>query len=124
MAMLLQIKSYMAVIGLACSLFAFDCGAADEFEGVYRVGPTTCTVTPAKMAYEIRWKGGQGMMPFFYDADSPFGPFSFVSERKPDGFDRFVFTDQGIRTGTFIRSDGRRFPVMKLANIGTDQGGH
>jgi hypothetical protein len=89
-------------------------GTPDEFEGTYRVGPTTCTVAPVKMAFEVRWLRGRGAMMFFFDGDSPFGPYSYVSERKPTGFDRFVFSDRRLVAGVFIRSDGARFPVVKV----------
>lgn len=84
-----------------------------EFEGTYHVGPTTCTVAPAKMAFELRWARGDGVIMFFFDSDSRFGPYSFVSEPRPDGLDRFIFDDRRLSTGTFIRSDGLRFAVAR-----------
>ena len=87
--------------------------AADEFEGRYRVGPTTCTVTPVKMAFEVRWQKGSGHMLFFFDAQTDDGRYVFVSEEKPDGRDRFEFDDARLRTGKFVRADGRVFAVRK-----------
>ena len=87
--------------------------SADEFDGSYYVGSTICTITPIKMAFEVRWANGAGSQVFFYNTTSPFDSFSFVSERKPDGFDRFVFYDSSLENGVFIRADGFRFLVRK-----------
>lgn len=84
-----------------------------NFEGTYRVGDTTCTVKPVKMAYEIRWAKGSGAMIFFSD-NSAGGANSFVSEDKGKGTDRFVFDDDRLTTGKFIRADGKEMPVSKV----------
>ena len=94
--------------------------AADEFEGRYQVGPTSCTVTPVKMAFEVRWKKGTGHMLFFFREETDAGRYVFASEDKPDGRDRFEFDDGRLRTGRFIRSDGRMFDVRKLPARATD----
>lgn len=88
--------------------------AADEFEGRYRVGPTTCTVTPVRMAFEVRWKRGNGHMLFFFREETPEGRYIFASEDKPDGRDRFEFDDRRLRSGRFVRSDGKVFEVRRL----------
>lgn len=85
----------------------------DEFEGVYAVGPTTCTVTPIKMAFDVRWAEGAGTQVFFFESATPNGPFIFVSEPKTVGADRFVFYDSRLINGVFIRADETRFPVHK-----------
>lgn len=90
---------------------AFD--LSEEFEGVYVVGPTTCTVTPIKMAYDVRWAEGVGKQVFFFESSAPNGSFIFVSEPKRVGEDRFVFYDSRLINGVFIRADGARFPVNK-----------
>jgi hypothetical protein len=87
--------------------------AANEtgnFEGTYKVGDTTCTVKPVKMAYEIKWAKGSGTMIFFADT----GANSFVSEDTSKGADRFVFDDASLTTGKFIRADGKEMPVSKV----------
>ena len=111
MSMHLQYVVALYLLLLSISALALD--SADDFDGSYGVGPTTCTVSPIKMAFEVRWAHGTGPQIFFYDSASPFGSFRFVSERKPDGFDHFVFYDSGLKRGVFIRADGIRFPVRK-----------
>jgi len=126
-------KPRPVAIGIACLLVAFGSGAADEFEGVYRVGPMTCTATPGKMVYIVRCTDGHG--PRNYFSLSPFGDNTFFAkaeDEKPDTGssdavlaedpDRFVFDDHRLRTGTFYGSDGRRFPVVKEADAGTAPG--
>lgn len=84
-----------------------------NFEGTYKVGDTTCTVKPVKMAYEIKWAKGTGTMIFFGEDER-----SFVSDdagSRGGGRDRFVFDDESLTTGKFIRgSDGREMPVSKV----------
>jgi len=81
-----------------------------NFEGTYKVGDTTCTVKPVKMAYEIKWAKGSGTMIFFSDTAAN----SFVSEDTSKGADRFVFDDESLTTGKFIRADGKEMPVSKV----------
>lgn len=84
--------------------------AADgEFEGRYQVGETTCTVKPVKMAYEVRWAKGSGAMPFFGEGEK-----RFVSEERAEGRDAFVFDDDSLSTGTFVRADGKQVAVRRL----------
>ncbi len=85
-----------------------------EFEGSYRVGNTTCTVKPIKMAFEIRWARGHGAMRFFFDHTTPNGEPVFVSEDSDRGVDRFIFQDNGYHSGKFIRADGKVFVVKQL----------
>jgi len=103
----------IAFFTLAISFAALAIGIGEEFEGTYQVGGTTCTVNPIKMAFEVRWAKGTGSMVFFYEPDSRFGDHTYISEEKPDGFDRFVFADERLASGVFIRSDGVRYPVKK-----------
>lgn len=84
-----------------------------NFEGTYKVGDTTCTVKPIKMAYEIKWKQGRGTMIFFADGDAP-ETYSFVSEDKAQGKDKFIFDDDSYTTGRFVRADGKEMPVSKV----------
>jgi Protein of unknown function (DUF3828) len=81
-----------------------------NFEGTYKVGDTTCTVKPVKMAYEIKWAKGSGTMIFFADTAAN----TFVSEDTSKGADRFIFDDETLTTGTFIRADGKEMPVSKV----------
>lgn len=80
-----------------------------EFEGTYRIGDTTCTVKPVKMAFEIRWAKGSGTEMFFYkDAN--------VFESEPDksgGRNEFRFDDESYNTGTFVRADGKTMPIRR-----------
>jgi hypothetical protein len=80
-----------------------------EFDGTYQVGETSCVVQPIKMAYELRWKKGAGAMIFFADGEN-----RFVSEEKAAGKDAFVFDDESLTTGKFIRADGKELPVRKI----------
>jgi hypothetical protein len=83
--------------------------AAGEFEGRYRVGETTCTVKPIKMGFEVRWAKGTGAMIFFGEEGH-----RFVSEDAGKGSDSFVFDDDTLNSGTFIRADGKQTPVKRL----------
>jgi len=103
----------IAFFTLAVSFTALAIGIGGEFEGTYQVGRTTCTVRPIKMAFEVQWTKGKGSTVFFYESDSRFGGHTYVLEEKPDGFDRFVFSDERLASGVFIRSDGTRYSVKK-----------
>lgn len=83
--------------------------AGGEFEGRYQVGETTCTVKPVKMAYEVRWAKGSGAMIFFGEEGN-----RFVSEESGAGQDAFVFDDESLDRGTFIRADGKQAAVRRL----------
>jgi hypothetical protein len=85
-----------------------------EFEGNYKVGNTTCTVKPIKMAFEVRWAKGKGAMRFFFDPTTPDGKTVFVSEDSEKGTDKFVFDDHRYNSGTFLRADGKIFAVEKV----------
>lgn len=107
-----------AAAGLTAAALMFGslAHADDEFEGRYRVGPTSCTVTPVKMAFEVRWRRGVGHMMFFYEPGAAAGRRVFVSEDKPDGRDRFEFDDAGLNRGRFVRADGKVYPVRRLTS--------
>lgn len=84
-----------------------------EFEGVYRVGPTTCTVTPVRMAFEVRWLRGKGVEMFFYKEEQE-GKYIFESEMGSyPQKSRFVFDDASYRSGIYVRGDGKIFTVGK-----------
>jgi hypothetical protein len=84
-----------------------------EFRGEYRVGPTTCAVTPVKMAYEVRWLKGKGAEMFFFKEERD-GKFVFESEKDKSGrTSRFVFDDGTYRAGTYYRGDGKIFTISK-----------
>ncbi|HEX9959642.1 MAG TPA: DUF3828 domain-containing protein [Pyrinomonadaceae bacterium] len=83
-----------------------------NFEGTYKVGDTTCTVKPVKMAFEIKWAKGSGTMLFFYDETA--GERGYSSEDKGRGRDKFIFDDDTLTTGRFVRADGREMPVSKV----------
>lgn len=84
-----------------------------EFEGRYRVGNTTCTITPVRMAFELRWARGKGVMRFFYNGTSAEGKPEFISEDRHRGRDRFIFDDDGYSSGRFIRADGVTMKVRR-----------
>jgi len=84
-----------------------------EFRGEYKVGPTTCAVTPVKMAYEVRWLKGKGAEMFFFKEERD-GKFVFESEKDKSGrTGRFVFDDGTYRSGNYYRGDGKIFSVGK-----------
>jgi hypothetical protein len=85
-----------------------------EFEGRYKVGHTTCTVKPIKMAFEVRWATRKRVMRFFYDHTTPDGKAVFVSEDTGQGTDKFVFDDNRYNAGTFFTADGRIFAVERV----------
>lgn len=80
-----------------------------EFEGTFNVGATTCTVTPAKMAFDVRWAKGKGKEMFFFKDGNTF-------ESEPDdkgGRNEFRFDDDTYSTGVFVRADGKTMPVSR-----------
>lgn len=84
------------------------------FAGTYRVGSTTCTVKPIKMAFEVRWAKGSGAMIFVFDGDATAGKYTYSSEDGGKGRDTFVFDDDTFTNGKFIRADGREMTISKV----------
>lgn len=107
----------LSIIAFAVMLISFNALASDanEFEGKYQVGSTTCTVKPIKMAFEVRWTKGKGVMVFFFDRETPEGGYVYVSEEKAAGRDRFEFDNERLVSGKFIRSDGEVLLVRKIS---------
>jgi hypothetical protein len=91
-----------------------------EFEGRYKVGNTTCTVVPIKMAFEVKWIKGHGVMNFFFEKATPDGKSIFVSEDSGKGRDKFMFDDNLYNSGLFIRADGKVFTVERLRDPAKD----
>jgi hypothetical protein len=87
--------------------------AYGNFEGTYQVGETTATVKPVKMAFELRWAKGSGVMMFFFEGKDS-GKYRFSSEDTGKGKDTFVFDNESSNTGTFIRADGKEMPVRRI----------
>lgn len=83
-----------------------------EFEGKYQVGSTFCTVTPVKMAFEVRWAKGSGKEMFFFK-DNIDGQPVFSSDSDPSKENRFVFDDENYNSGKFLRADGKEFAVKR-----------
>lgn len=83
-----------------------------EFEGKYQVGTTFCTVTPVKMAFEVRWAKGSGKEMFFFK-DNIDGQPVFSSDSDPAKENRFVFDDENYNRGKFIRADGKELSVKR-----------
>jgi hypothetical protein len=113
----------LSIIALTVILISFNtlAGDANEFEGKYQVGSTTCTVKPIKLAFEVRWAKGKGAMVFFFDRETVEGKYVYVSQEKTSGKDRFEFDNERLVSGKFIRSDGKMFLVRKIpleAHIG------
>lgn len=86
-----------------------DPSTPGEFEGKYRVGDTTCTVKPVKMAFEVKWAKGSGSEYFFYREANVFES----EEDKSGGRNEFRFDDENDDAGTFVRADGKTFPVSR-----------
>ena len=84
-----------------------------EFEGRYKVGRTTCAVAPIKMAFEVKWIKGRGVMTFFFEKTTLDGKSIFVSEDFGKGRDKFIFNDNSYDSGKFIRADGKVFKVNR-----------
>ena len=91
-----------------------------EFEGRYKVGNTSCSVVPIKMAFEVKWQKGQGVMHFFFDKQTPDGKSIFVSEDFGKGRDKFIFDNNLYNSGIFIRADGKVFKVQRLKDQAKD----
>jgi hypothetical protein len=91
-----------------------------QFEGRYKVGDTSCTVAPVKMAFEVKWAKGHGIMHFFFDKTTSVGKSVFVSRDLGKGRDQFIFDDNLYNTGVFIRADGKEFPVERLKDSAKD----
>lgn len=84
--------------------------SSGEFEGRYRVGETTCSVKPVRMAFEVKWAKGSGSEYFFYKDENVF-------ESEPDktgGRNEFRFEDENYDSGIFVRSDGKKFSVTRV----------
>ena len=79
------------------------------FEGKFQVGETSCSVTPAKMGFEVRWAKGSGVEMFFIQGDNTFT--SYPEKGEPNNF---VFDDAEYNTGEFRRGDGKTFAVKRL----------
>lgn len=114
--MTIALLRFIVFFVITTSLGVFALGIDEEFEGLYQVGGTTCVVKPIKMAFEVRWAKEKESMVFFYERDSRFGDYTYISEEKLSGFDRFVFFDERLFSGVFIRADGMRYPVNKVSS--------
>ncbi len=79
------------------------------FEGVYQVGDTTCTVTPARGGFEVRWAKGSGVEMFFMTSPTD---FAASPDDDPDA-NRFQFKNEKLDAGTFYRSDGKTYSVKR-----------
>lgn len=90
-----------------------DSGDTGNFEGTYQVGDAVCTVKPIKMAFELKWSKGSGTMIFFFDREAAQN-HTFASEDTGKGSDKFVFDDESLTTGKFIRADGKEMAVKKI----------
>ncbi len=80
-----------------------------EFEGKFRVGDTTCTVKPVRMAFEVRWAKGSGVEMFYFAEGT-----TFESEGEEGERNKFIFDDENYNSGTFVRSDDRTLSVTRV----------
>ena len=87
--------------------------ALANFEGTFQVGTTTCTVKAVEMGFELRWAKGAGAMTFFFQGNEA-GKFVFSSEDEGSGQDKFIFDNETLTNGKFVRADGREMPVKKI----------
>lgn len=88
--------------------------AFKNFEGSFQVGSTTCTVKAAvDSAYELSWAKGAGTMKFYFQG-SDNGKYVFASEDNGKAQDKFMFDDETLKSGKFVRADGTQMPVKKL----------
>lgn len=83
-----------------------------EFEGKYQIGTTSCTVTPIKMAFEVKWEKGTGTE-IFFSQDRANDKYIFASDPKTGKANVFSFDDENYNTGTFYRADGKEFPITR-----------
>lgn len=89
--------------------------ASGEFGGTYRVGDTTCTVKPVKMAFEVKWEKGAGAEIYFSaDGSRPITDFAFTTDPKNGKANVFNFDDGNFDTGTFYRADGKELPIKRI----------
>jgi hypothetical protein len=84
-----------------------------EFEGVYQIGETTCTVKPVKMAFEVKWAKGTGTEMFFSEGRAD-DRYIFASNPPNGKANSFAFDDENYNSGTFYRADGKEFPIKRL----------
>jgi Protein of unknown function (DUF3828) len=92
-----------------------DAGSGEqaEFEGGFQVGPTTCSVKPVKMAFEVKWARGTGVEMFFAKGEVD-GKYVFESEPDKTGkTGKFVFDDAAYASGTYVRKDGITYKVNR-----------
>jgi hypothetical protein len=52
-------------------------------------------------------------MIFFFDSEAA-ESHTFASEDTGKGKDKFIFDDDSLTTGKFIRADGKQMPVRKI----------
>ncbi len=90
-------------------------GSVSNFEGVYKIGETTCTVKPIKMAFEVKWAKGSGSE-IFFSQDRANDKYIFASDPPTGKANVFSFDDANYNTGTFYRADGQEMPIKKLNN--------
>lgn len=84
---------------------------SSNFKGEFRVGPTTCHVTPVKMAFEVRWVRGSGVEMFFAK-EAENGKVIFEAEpNKYPKRSQFIFDDSSLTSGIYLRGDGRKFAL-------------
>ena len=100
--------------------FSETSASLSEFEGRYKVGNTTCTVVPIKMAFEVKWIKGRGVMNFFFEKTTLDGKSIFVSDDFGKGRDKFIFDNNLYNSGIFIRADGKVFQVERLKEQARD----
>ncbi len=87
--------------------------AYKNFEGTFQVGNTICAVKPVENGFELRWTKGAGAMTFYFQGNED-GKYVFSSEDNGKGQDKFIFDDESLNTGKFVRADAKEMPVKKV----------
>jgi len=89
---------------------------AGDLHGKYMVGRTSCIIKPIKMSYEVTWAKGVGKTYLFFEGKQD----RKVVYKDTDGgehiFGRFIFDSDKLDKGFYIRSDGKRYTVIKDIN--------
>ena len=88
-------------------------GQMGEFEGKFRIGTTTCTVKPVKMAFEVKWEKGRGVEMFFWQGEAN-DKYIFASDPNTGKANVFSFDDENYNSGIFYRADGKEFPISRV----------
>ncbi len=85
---------------------------AGKFEGTYRVGETTCTVTQTSTGVDVRWAKGSGVEKYAFEGRDETG-YNYVAEAEGGKYNVFTFKNESYDSGVFTRADGKVFNVSR-----------